>query len=744
MKYFIFSLFAFPFCFWAQFQFSFSDSIQVISNNTELSMPWAGGLNYPQLSSIDYDFDGDLDLLVFDRSSNQLKVFEHKIGAAGHFYDYDHNGAQWFPQDLRYRLFAIDYDGDQRKDLFAYGIGGLKVYRNTGDATSGLSWQVAEEILYSNNWGTSLNLYVSSTDIPAIVDVDGDGDIDVLTFHIGGEYLRYHQNQSMDLYGHADSLQFELKNECWGTFREDLSTNTVYLNDDTTPCTTGNVPNPEFPLIEEKKVNDEKAHSGSTILALDIDGSGVMDLILGDVAFPNLNLMINGGTEVNQNSAMVSTDPLFPSNSIPVSMQLFPAAFNLDVDFDGIKDLIVAPNAKNISENEKSVHFYKNTGSNEVSNFVFETKEFLQGDMLDHGTGSIPVLADVDGDDLIDLMVANIFAYKPVLNKESRIAYYKNTGTSSSPEFTLIDRDFQNLSALEVGIRMYPAFGDLNGDLKNDMILGLEDGTLSYFINNSSGNIPSYAAPISNMEDVNGTIIQNGLYAAPQLFDLNKDGLLDLIIGVKTGELIYYQNVGSSANPSFELVTNFLGGIDVAESSPNGYAAPCFFRENDTTYALIGAADGLSYFAKGIDGNIGNGEVFGDFIEDYLGFNVGTYSTFGISNIDEDAELDLFVGQDLGGLFYLENDPNNSAGLIDLENETSISFWPNPFQSELFVELMDHSENITADLFNLAGEFIQSYSLCKKTNVFNLEHLDSGIYYIRLSNGRGTAKLIKL
>ena len=51
-------------------------------------MPWAGGLNYPQFSSIDYDFDGDLDLLVFDRSSNQLKVFEYKIIDDEHFYDY--------------------------------------------------------------------------------------------------------------------------------------------------------------------------------------------------------------------------------------------------------------------------------------------------------------------------------------------------------------------------------------------------------------------------------------------------------------------------------------------------------------------------------------------------------------------------------------------------------------------------------------------------------------------------------
>ena len=283
----------FPILASSQFQFVLSDSIEVLNNNQELSMPWAGGLNYPQFSSIDYDFDGDLDLLVFDRSNNQLRVFAQKQLGGDSYYDYDFNAATLFPEEMRYRLFAIDYDGDGYKDLFTYGIGGLKVYRNTGDNTNGLSWEVAKELLYSDNWGAFLSLYVSSSDIPAIVDVDGDGDIDILTFHIGGEYLRYHQNQSMDLYGHADSLIFELKNECWGTFREDVSTNSVYLNDNTSSCTTGNLPDAEFPILENKREDTDKAHSGSTVLALDIDGSGVMDLILGDVAFPNLNLLIN-------------------------------------------------------------------------------------------------------------------------------------------------------------------------------------------------------------------------------------------------------------------------------------------------------------------------------------------------------------------------------------------------------------------------------------------------------------------
>ena len=728
---------------WSQFQFVTSDSLAVISNNVELSMPFAGGLNYPQFSSIDYDFDGDLDLLVFDRSNNQIKVFEQQFNSVGSFYKYDPNGALLFPPDLRYRLFAIDYDGDGRKDLFAYGIGGVKVYRNTGDNTNGLSWEVAKELLFSDNWGELLALYVSSSDIPAIIDVDFDGDIDVLTFHIGGEYLRYHKNMSRELYGHSDSLVFELKNECWGAFREDVSTNSVFLNDQTTPCTTGNVSNPEFPQFEHKIMSETKAHSGSTILALDIDGSGVMDLVLGDVAFSNLNLMINGGSDVNQNSAMISTDPLFPSNSLPADMQLFPASYHLDVDFDGVKDLIVAPNAKNISENEKSVHFYKNTGTNEVSNFVFQQKDFLQVDMIEHGTGSIPVLSDVDGDGLIDLMIANIFSYKDVLDKESKIAYYKNTGSTSNPQFTLIDTDFQNLSDLELGLRMYPAFGDLNGDGKNDMILGLEDGTLSYFVNNSIGISPSYETPISNLKDASNTIIQNGLYAAPQLFDLNKDGLLDLIIGIKTGELIYYQNIGSTSEPSFELVTTLLGGIDVASATPNGYPSPCFFSHNDTTYAIIGNVDGTLSFVSGIDGHINDGDLFETIQENYLSVNVGAYSSATIADLNGDGFLQLLIGQDLGGLYYMKDDPNSNVGLHEsLQKEFSV--WPNPVNEALSIEFTDYNGETSAEVLNLMGGIVKKLEIKNKLTVFNISELKPGIYYLKLSNHASAIKFIKL
>ena len=94
----------------------------------------------------------------------------------------------------------------------------------------------------------------------------------------------------------------------------------------------------------------------------------------------------------------------------------------MDVDFDGIKDLIVSPNAKNISNNENSIMFYKNTGSNNISNFVYNTNSFLQDGMIDHGSGSIPVFCDINGDGLQDMFVSNFFSYKDLAQKESKIA----------------------------------------------------------------------------------------------------------------------------------------------------------------------------------------------------------------------------------------------------------------------------------------------------------------------------------
>jgi hypothetical protein len=56
--------------------FEYDPSISVSVNGTVLAHPWAGGINYGQFSSLDFDYDGDDDLVVFDRSYNQFLLYE--------------------------------------------------------------------------------------------------------------------------------------------------------------------------------------------------------------------------------------------------------------------------------------------------------------------------------------------------------------------------------------------------------------------------------------------------------------------------------------------------------------------------------------------------------------------------------------------------------------------------------------------------------------------------------------------
>ncbi|MDX2361950.1 MAG: T9SS type A sorting domain-containing protein [Crocinitomicaceae bacterium] len=731
----------FNYCF-GQFNFNYSDSIIVKEGTTPLVMPWAGGLNYSQFSDFDYDFDGDLDLFVFDRSQNNIRVFTQEDEGNGPYYKLAYNSKSKFPTDVLYRATLVDYDADGRKDLFTFGVGGIKVYRNIGDAVNGLQWELYQNLVYSEYPGGNFNLFVSGSDIPAIVDVDDDGDIDILTFHQGGYHVEYHQNQSMELYGIPDSLVYIQMNQCWGKFVEDPLGNNIFLDDQNYPCLGGDIPNPESDTLNSPYL---KMHSGSSLLALDYNNSGVMDLIIGDASYPNLSLLINGGVTVNSDSPMISVDYLFPSNSTPVNLNEFPAGFYVDVDFDGIKDLIVCPNAVLVSVNQNSIHFYKNTGTNTNPNFVFSTNSFLQNEMIEYGTGSIPTLVDYDEDGLEDLMVGNYFHYVSPSIKKSAIAYYKNTGTLASPEFTFISDDIFDLEFESYGLRTVPTFGDIDDDGDQDMFIGLEDGTIVYYENESVGSGAVFGGIVQlNYADNSGNPMISSGFAYPQLFDLNDDGLLDLIIGTKTGEIMYYQNDGTINTPLFELYNPTLGGVDIPSNGPDGYAAPHFFRENGETHLFLGSVLGKLIYYEGIDNNISAGQLFALNSSSYLNIDVEAHSSFCVNNIDNDGDLNMFVGQDLGGLFHFETDTTNSNALTDLVMDPIVSIYPNPTKNSITISSEQKMDRYT--IINIHGEVLFINEINSDEFNIDLSSIPNGLYFLQVDFKNGklvTKKLIK-
>ena len=717
----------------AQFGFEYDPSIPVLRNGDTLLNPWAGGLNYAQFSDFDFDFDGDADLFLFDRSSSNVRVFTQE-GTVEKYYKYVHDAADYFPPGLSYRAALVDYDNDGRKDLFTAELTGIRVYRNVGDQINGLQWELAANMLYSEYVTGNSILGVSLGDIPAITDVDFDGDIDILTFNSLGNRVEYHQNQSMELYGVPDSLIFELRNECWGKFTENDQNNGIVLNDPNAPCVGGNIPNPERETDLSSAAS--KKHVGSSILAIDIDSSGVLDLLIGDASYSSLTLLINGGTAVNTDSPMTSLEYNFPMYTTPIKVTLFPASYFLDVDFDGVKDLITTPNALLISFNESSVKFYKNTGTNGNPYFVPQSSNFLQDGMIEHGTGSVPVLADIDEDGLNDLLVANYFRFKPISDKESTLAYYRNVGTASSPVFEYVDYDYLNLSAENYGLRSTPAFADLDDDGDEDMLLAIENGTLVYYENESIGSGAVWGTPVANYQDHAGNVISNGNYSTPALFDLNGDNLTDLIIGTKTGNLVYYENVGTAAVPLFELKNSNLGNVNVAGQFSDGYAIPHFIRENGNVHLFVGSYQGTLWYYNDIENNLGTGDAFHLVSPDYLDINVGRYSSFWVEDINADGNLNMFVGQDLGGVYHFEADPNSDVSLNEIPVQSTIAVYPNPAETNLTIAAS--TEIKSCKILDMQGRVVQTFSGENQNEILiNIADLKQGIYAVsvELSNG---------
>jgi len=469
-------------------------------------------------------------------------------------------------------------------------------------------------------------------------------------------------------------------------------------------------------------------------LALDYDNSGVMDLVLGDGSNNNLCLLLNSGSTVNANSPMASVDYAFPSNTTPVDLNTFPASFYLDVDFDGIRDLLVCPNAVNVSLNERSVYFYKNLGTDALPTFVYVTDNFLQAQMIDHGAGSIPVFFDYNEDGLEDLVVANYYRYKPVSDKESTIALYLNTGTLSDPVFTFVDGDFLNLASGSFSLRSVPTFGDLDNDGDDDLFLGRMDGTLVYYENTSVGSGAIFSNPVSSYTDNNSVVISTSAYCHPQLFDLNNDGLLDLILGKKNGNVAYYQNIGTLTAPNFELMNDMLGGIDVSLTTPDGYSAPHFFRSNGETRCFLGSIDGRIYSYSGIDGNLSPGDTFVLLTNNLATIDVDTYSSCWVNDIDNDGNYNLFVGQDLGGLLHFEHDPNSPVSLEEGFSNANIAVYPNPTNNFITIATNEMQGKSYA-LFDLNGKELISDTLNESKTQVDIQHLNQGIYILHIEAG---------
>ena len=102
--------------------------------------------------------------------------------------------------------------------------------------------------------------------------------------------------------------------------------------------------------------------------------------------------------------------------------------------------------------------------------------------------------------------------------------------------------------------------GDLDGDGDLDLVTGSPNGAFHYFENTGAATAPTFTKRSGATNPLDSVNV--GAYSSPALIDLDADGDLDLIAGNDRGNIAYFENTGTSANPVFTERSGALNPLD--------------------------------------------------------------------------------------------------------------------------------------------------------------------------------------
>jgi hypothetical protein len=374
--------------------------------------------------------------------------------------------------------------------------------------------------------------------------------------------------------------------------------------------------------------------------------------------------------------------------------------------------------------------------------------------MIDVGELATPAFFDYNNDDLLDLVVGNGGYYEGGGNYIFSLTLYENIGTNEIPAYKLIDRNYLELNGLGLD-DLRPFFGDLDDDGDEDLIAGEKSGKIFIMdnVNNTFQN-PRF------LSDATGTNIDIGQSSHPILFDFNKDDKLDLIIGTRDGNLVYYENTGTTSNFQFTFVTDQLGFVLSHPSvSSLKYSSPAMgdFDGDGKTDLILGGADSRLKFYSDIGTNpTANFEKTTDNFLEELFFNFEAIDIRprivpSAADISNDGLFELVVGISNGGLemYSQELADTNILAVNDVFISHQLQLFPNPVHSEFTVEwgvLLNAIDPILIQITDLLGRRIFS-TIQTNSPHFRWSALEvaPGLYQVTIRQGnlQGSVRFVK-
>lgn len=730
--------------------------------------------------SADLDEDTDMDIAIVNTVGSRKQIAWYENMGNGEFSSIRSiNTSTSSTAFMNTAIYAVDVNKDDRNDLLMIDGNRVRWYANQGRGRFQLTAIKAEPNQFTTNYPT---------------DLDGDGDIDVLTsFRDQLIWYEFEGQTYLDKKIIAENTRKDITGLAAADIDQDGDMDIIELiGADNELVWRVNDGNNQF---SSRQIISSETNFDDLLYTTDMDNDGLVDVVTVSKSKESILWYPNKGAGVFEMAQVIAdsvvfTDPfLIPnpfyfsdlnndsyqdvlffsykdnriawyrqdeSNTFQFQSISRPVANNVgdvaaaDFDGDGDQDVI------GISMNDRKIAWYVNDGQG----------NFSDEQVIDHLPDIVSEIdiADLDNDGHIDVLSSY----------NGQIIWYKNDAQGTFTRQPIVEGFDRYISDIELK--------DLNADGHVDILAAawLSD-ELSWFENDGTGNFSERKILDTGVRRINTLIATDfdgdedldilalvinlqtrandqvvlykndgtGLFSKSILVqalmekifvaDLNEDAQLDIIsIGAFGNNIFWHQNLGEDTfadpiriNPNSDMTPEAI----LTDVNKDGYM-------DVIAYSKIGLLNRIVWYENDGLGVFSTANV--------ITTEVDEVQSLFLEDLDGDNELDLLSGSYLDNkiAWYRNLIPSEITSNRSILSGKSINLYPNPTNDLLYIDLKGvDQQSLRFTLWNSYGQLVKTDFIRDEWSVVSFHNLAKGAYYYKIYAPSGivqTGKLLKI